>query len=585
MNFHVRRNTGVATYTTNDARIVLLQRAFLIFGCIMIAKLFFFQVVHADFYNALASDQHEIYKTLFPSRGEIFVHDTSSLTGDDALYSIATNKEYSTIYAQPRFITDPQKVADTLAPVLGVLPPELMSKLDKPQDPYEVLIRKVEDDVVDRVMALGIEGIKVQKETYRFYPEGDITSALTGFVSAADNKKVGQYSLEGYFNEELTGVAGALRSEKDVSGRWISSTAKSFKPAVDGSDIILTIDKNIQYFTCSTLYKRAEEYQATSATAIVADPFTGKIMAMCSYPTYDPNEYSKVEDIRAYNNTAIYEAYEPGSIFKPITMAAALDMGAVTPSTTYIDNGEVKIDRFTIRNSDKKAHGKVDMVEVLNQSLNLGMIFTVQQLGVSNFKQYLENFGFGKKTGIMMNTESAGNISSLEKKGDIYSFTASFGQGITVTPLQMIQALSVLANGGYLIKPYVVEKVITNGNETVYESKAQKRVLDEKTSTLIGGMMGSVIKYGFGQKAQVPGYSIAGKTGTAQIPDFERGGYSTKVNHSFVGYGPIDNPAFVMIVKFEDPKNAGNFAESTAAPTFGEIAKDVLHYLRIPTDQ
>jgi cell division protein FtsI (penicillin-binding protein 3)/stage V sporulation protein D (sporulation-specific penicillin-binding protein) len=568
---------------SQDPRIVFLRNFFLVCGLLLVAKLFWFQGIQGAIYAALASDQHEIYKTLFPERGTIYLKDKNSLSHEEQLYPVATNKEYKTLYAQPKFITNPQATAQALAPILNISEEDLLVKLDKPNDPYEVLKRKLTDEEYAQLSGQVLEGIKFQNEEYRFYPEGDIGAHVLGFVGNVQEQRVGQYGIEGYFEEELRGAQGEVKSEKDLAGRWIASTAKSFSPAVDGADIVLTLDKNIQFQVCRILKEEAERYEAESGAVIVMHPFTGEIMAMCSYPSFNPNEYNLVESVDVYNNTGVFEAYEPGSIFKPITMAAALDTGVVSPSTTFVDNGEVKIDVYTIRNADKAAHGKVDMVEVLNQSLNTGMIFVVERLGITNFKRYVENFGFGEKTGIQLNVEGVGNINSLSKKGDIYAFTASFGQGITATPLQMVQAFAAIANGGFMVRPYIVDEIREEGEVVVTEPKVLAKILDQKTSTLLGGMLVSVVRNGQANRAQVPGYTIAGKTGTAQIPDFERGGYSNRTNHSFVGYGPVDNPAFVMIVKLENPKN-GVFSSSTAAPTFGRIATFLLDYLQIPPD-
>lgn len=584
MSAFAQRKKTATKRSLDQVRMVIIRNFFVVFAVVIIGKLFMLQVMQGSFYIALASGQHEIYKTLFPQRGEIFVEERSSVQEESLLYPLATNKDFKTVYAQPKFISNPLVVAEALAPILQTTPEELMVKLDKPDDPYEVLARKLTDEQYYAIDALKIEGIKFQNENLRYYPEGQYSGHVTGFVGISNDQRVGQYGIEGNFEEILKGVQGSVQSEKDMYGRWIASTAKDYQPAQDGADIVLTLDKNIQYNACRILAEQAEQYEADSATVIIMDPFTGAIMAMCSYPVFDPNEYNKVADIKTYNNTGIFEAYEPGSIFKPITMAAALDMKAVTPQTEFVDNGEVKIDRFTIRNADKKAHGKVSMIDVLDKSLNTGMIFVVQKLGNDAFRRYVENFGFGKRTGVELPSEAGGNISSLSKKGDIYAYTGSFGQGITATPLQMVQAFAVLANGGFLVKPHIVKEIQYEDESVITDAKVLSKVIEPRTSLLIGGMLASVVQQGQAKAADVPGYTVAGKTGTAQIPDFERGGYSTKTNHSFVGYAPLDNPAFVMIVKFENPK-VGSFSASTAAPTFSRIAKYVLQYLQVPPDE
>lgn len=568
----------------SDGRIEVIRWFFILFGASIILRLFFLQIISGDFYTALASGQHEIYKTLFPQRGEILVEDNNIVTGNKSFYPLATNKEYKTVYAQPRYLANFEETAKLLSPILEMSEDDLKSKLNKPNDPYEVLKRKISDETVAKISALNIEGIKFQDEVYRFYPEGSFGAHVLGFVASRDDQKIGQYGIEGYFENILKGKPGILHSEKDLSGRWISSTQKNYTPAVNGSDVVLTIDKTIQYFACKTLSTNAKKFQADSASLVIMDPFTGAIVAMCSYPDFDPNEYNKVDSVEVYNNSAIFEPYEIGSVFKPITMAGALDLGYITPETTYVDTGEVKVDRFTIRNHDKKAHGQINMIEVLNQSLNTGTIFVIDKMGKANFKRYVEAFGFGELTGINIETEMAGNISSLEKKSDIYHYTDSFGQGITATPLQMVQAFGAIANGGFLMRPYIV-KEIRDGDDvtTTIEPKVIRKVIEKKTSTILGGMMAAVVTQGTGKVAGVKGYTIAGKTGTAQIPDYEKGGYSTRTNQSFIGFGPLDDPRFVMMIKYEDPK--ASTSGGTATATFSQVAEFMLDYWHVPPEE
>jgi len=577
-----------------EPRLKIVTWGFLIFAILVGVRLFDFQILKFDFYYALASDQHEIYRKLFPERGSIFLKDKagSILTKQESLYPIAINKDYNLVYAQPKFIEDePEDIADKLAPILE--PDEekqegfkngLIVQLSKSDDPYEPLRHRVEDSQLEMIENLNITGIKSIKETFRYYPEKNIGSNVLGFVSfrGDDEVKKGQYGIEGYFNEELSGQQGEVKSESDISGRFISISDKSFVRAKDGADIVLTLDKTVQYEVCAQLNQHAETIEAEGAAAVVMDPQTGEIIAMCSYPDFDPNQYNQVENQRDYNNRAVFEAYEIGSIFKPITMAAGLDLGILTPETTYIDDGFVKIDEFTIRNSDKEAHGKNTMTQVLEKSLNTGTIFAVREIGQRNFRKYVEKFGFGERTGLQLDTEVAGNISSLKKKGEIYAATGSFGQGITATPLQMVQAFSAIANGGKLVKPYIVEEVRQFDGTVIKTNRPRpKQIISSKTSTLLTGMMVSVVKNGQGKNASVPGYYIAGKTGTAQIA--EGGVYSNKTNHSFIGFGPIKNPKFVMIIRFENPKK-GSYSSVTTAPLFSRMAKFILDYYHVVPD-
>ncbi|MEK7167604.1 MAG: penicillin-binding protein 2, partial [Patescibacteria group bacterium] len=357
----------------------------------------------------------------------------------------------------------------------------------------------------------------------------------------------------------------------------------SLKEKVDGSDLILTLDRAIQFKACQAIADGVKKYEAEAGAAIVINPKTGGILAMCGAPDYDPDDYGNVEDISIYNNTGIFQAYEPGSIFKPITMAAALDLGKLEPETTYEDPGFVQYGPYKIKNFADKVYGKSTMVEVLDNSINTGAIFAMNQIGKQAFTQYVKDFGFGKSTGIELDTESPGVVSNLDLKGDIYAATASFGQGIMATPLQMVRAYSVFANAGKMVKPYIVSQIISpEGEVESFSPQEAGQIVSPKTAMVLGGMLVSVVENGHAKRAAVSGYRVAGKTGTAQVAS-SYGGYSGNVNVSFVGYAPFSDPKFAMIVVFYKPKNSQEAAISSA-PVFADIAKFILQYYNVPHD-
>ncbi|MDD5291368.1 MAG: penicillin-binding protein 2, partial [Patescibacteria group bacterium] len=329
---------------------------------------------------------------------------------------------------------------------------------------------------------------------------------------------------------------------------------------------------------------------ADGGSIIVMDPKTGAVIAMCSYPDFDPNNYDQVKDINIFNNPAIFAQYEPGSVFKPITMAAALDQGKVTPETTYKDEGQVMITGWPkpIKNSDFDSfggHGEVNMTSVLENSLNTGAIFAMQQTGADVFANYVKNFGFGENTGIELSGEASGDIRNLTvaKIKPIDAAVASFGQGISVTPIQLVGAYAAIANGGILMKPYIVKEIDhPDGTKDITEPKEIRRVISEKAATLLGGMLVNVVEEGHGKKAGVKGYYVAGKTGTAQVPKKDGLGYQSGVNiGSFAGFAPADDPQFAMLVRIDHPRDV-SWAESSAAPLFGEIAEFLLQYYQVP---
>ncbi len=570
--------------STVDGRLVLFRAVILLFLCAIAARLFVLQVLTHDFYAALASDQHSIFERLFPARGAIYLSDPKS---EDGRFPAAVNKSLSLVYSDNRAVDDPAATARQLAPLLEMEESELLGRLADRTDPYEPLKRKVPENVADRVRALELPGIGFAREQYRFYPDNSASGQVVGFVGSRENgEKVGRYGIEGRWNQELTGEQGYLAAEKDPVGRWIGSAERNFRPAVDGAELTLTIDRNIQYVVCEKLKAAVARHGASGGTVVIMDPRTGAVIAMCSAPDFDPNDFSAAVDMGVYNNPAIFYSYEPGSIFKPVTMAAALDAGKVLPNTVYHDEGQMVIGPFTIRNSDGKANGWQTMTQVLEKSLNTGAIFAARQLGNEDFLKYVENFGFGRPTGIELDSETGGNISSLRKSGDIWSATGSFGQGISVTPLQVVAAYGALANGGKLMRPYVVAEVRRGGGEAVRtEPTVVRQVITKRASTLIGGMLVNVVESGHGARAGVPGYYVAGKTGTAQIARGDGQGYEPDAFiGSFVGYAPVDDPAFVMLTKIDRPQDV-KFAESSAAPLFGDIAGFLLQYMRIPPDR
>ena len=352
-------------------------------------------------------------------------------------------------------------------------------------------------------------------------------------------------------------------------------------PAENGVNLILTIDKSIQFKAETVLKEAVTKHGADSGSVIVADPKTGAILAMAGYPDFNPNEYNKVEEPKTYLNEGTVGAYESGSVFKPITMAMAINEGKVGADTIYEDTGSVEIDDYTIRNSDLKAHGRQTMTQVLDESLNTGAIFAKEQIGNEKFYEYVQKFGFGKSTGIEL-LEHKGNLDNLKANIKVNYHTASFGQGISVTPIQLIQAFSALANQGKMMKPYIVKaKVYPDGKTEETQSHIVGEIVSEKTANIIAAMLVSVVENGHGKRAGVKGYYIAGKTGTAQVPRKDGKGYEEGNNiGTFIGFGPVEDPKFLMLVRVNHPRDV-SFAESTAAPAFGQIAQFILNYFNI----
>lgn len=561
------------------SRLSFIRLGFFLAGLLIIGQLFRVQVLAHDFYSALAEGQHDLFRQLFPERGRIYARDGDSA---DQTFLLATNRKLNLLYAEPYMIKNDAAFAHALAPILGVDEIDLRGKIADHAEHYHVLAHKLDDDTRAKIEALGLDGLGFSEEDLRFYPEGTAGAQMLGFVGQSASGKSGRYGIEGWYDAELTGDQGYLESQKDSVGRLIAVGDHTLKAAKDGSDIVLTIDRTIEYVACQKLEAAVKAHQADRGSLVILDPKTGAVIAMCNAPAFDPNDYGKIDSVDVYNNTAIFDAYEPGSVFKTITMAAALDLGKITPDTTFDDPGEVKIGNFTIRNADLKAHGVVTMTDILAQSLNTGIDYVVGKVGPTAFLKYARDFGFGEKTGITLQSESAGDISQLERKGDIWSATGAFGQGVTATVLQLASAYGAIADHGMMMKPYVVDEIRkSDGQVVTTKPQAVRQVVTARTADLLTGMLVAVVERGEGHRAAVPGYWVGGKTGTAQIPNKNGPGYEVGPTiGTFVGFSPVDDPKFVMAVRIDRPKDV-QYAESSAAPLFGDIAKFLMDYYRI----
>ncbi len=543
------------------------------------------QVVKAKYFQTMAEDQRGRRSKLTPSRGEIKVSDKFSTEP----YAVATNIEKKLVFVDPRAVVNPEEVAKLLAPIIGLEEKEIVEKISDKSKKYVPLKKQLTEDQENKIADLNLAGVAFDVETVRLYPEKSFLSQVLGFVGYKENDRVGLYGLESYFEKQLKGVPGSLEEEKDTTGAWIFGSKRNFVPAIDGENILLTIDKSIQFQAERVIKDAVTKNEADSGTVTIMNPKSGAILAMANFynsdPDYDPNQYNKAKDPAVYNNLATVGSYEPGSIFKPLTMAAAINEGKVGPDTTYTDTGSIEIDDYTIKNSDEKAHGVQNMTQVLEESLNTGAIYAKEQIGNAKFLQYIKKFGFGKDTGIEL-PEQAGTLNNLSGNIKVNFHTASFGQGLSVTPIQMMQAYGALANHGKMMRPYIVQSRITpDGNATDTVPEEVTEVVSEKTANTVSAMLVNVVENGHGKRAGVPGYYIAGKTGTAQVPRKDGKGYEENNNiGSFIGYGPVEDPKFVMLVRVNHPRTV-KYAETTAAPAFGELAQYILNYYNIPPNR
>ncbi len=570
-------------------RIQVVKLIFLLLTSIVSVRLFMIMIMQHGLYTALASNSHEVFAELTPERGLLYLENK-----DGKLTPLALNRDKFIVFADTRGYTDPKtslEVAEALALFFGYEDErkfQVLEQLQKPDDGYEQIEKNISEDIKAKLEELKLPGIHFTRFRERYYPEGVLAASVVGFVGKNEKgESVGRYGVEGYWNEVVGGAGGVLEGIRSATGAWIPLAGRSFEQAVDGANLVLTLDRTVQYEVCERLRDAVATYGAQSGSLVIMDPMTGSLTAMCSVPDFNPNEYNKVENISVYNNLSIFEAYEPGSVFKPITMAAALDTGDVKPDDYFYDSGSVDANcTKPIQNAENRSYKDQDMSGILEYSINTGVVHIVKKLGKEDFRNYVEKFGFGTKTGIELDSEVAGTIAALSKnKGDsidCYTATASFGQGITVTPLQMVTAFSALANGGKLMKPYIVKRVeYANGKVEDVRPIEVRQVVSKHTADTVAAMMVRVVDFSEGKRGQVPGYYIAGKTGTAQIAG--PGGYSAETNHSFIGFGPVDNPRFVTLIRLEKPQRS--YANITAAPLFAEITKFLMSYYHIPPER
>lgn len=545
------------------------------------ARLYFIQVQSAPYYLKQAqANQSSAAKEQVFQRGEIFMEGELG-----NLVPLAINKKWYEVYAVPQKIK-PDKVEELskkLALILGMKPETILQRLNKPNDPYEPLKDGLTEQEVEALRAqVDSPGIQIAARWGRFYPLQELAAHTVGFVGFKDNQRQGQYGLEEYWDEELSGRPTLLRGTFDAFGHFIHWAAGSLTGVRQGADLILSLDANISLAAQDILKKLVKKWDAVSGQIVVIDPRTGFLKAMVAYPSFDPNRYSQYP-LKSYLSPFYQLSFEPGSVFKPITFAAALEVGAISPNETFQDPGQVKIGGKTIRNFDGRSHGTVTMTRVLELSLNTGAIYVQNKIGPQVFKNYLKKFGFGKKTGIRLAGEVGGDISNLDTGRPINFATASFGQGISVTELQLVQAMSAIANGGYLYRPKLVRQIrFPDGSKKDFQPEKLEKVISSKTASQLTAMLVSVVENGFGRKASIPGYWVAGKTGTAQVARPDAPGYlEGKTIHTFLGFAPAYDPVFLALIKLDEPKGI-RFASDSVAPAFAELGKFILNYYQIP---
>lgn len=552
---------------------------------LVVARLFFLQIVSGDYYQVLAARQHNYSTELAPRRGSIYIQNK-----EGEPMAVAGIKEGYDVFVNPKMLNDKKTDLNTLyGQIAGIVMIDrdyFMGRLAKKDDPYEVIVSHVDSEPAEKIKNLNIEGVGIAPTEWRYYPAGSTASQVVGFVGYNGDKLEGRYGIERYFDNQLSGKGGYAQGVRSAQGFLIDLGKRIFEAPEEGNDIVLTLNIDAQLFLEKALSDAKEKWHAESAGGIVIEPATGKILAMAALPNFDPNNYQTTKNINAFMNPLTEKVYEIGSVFKPLTLAAAIDRGAITPETKYHDYGFLVLNGRRIANYDGKGRGDVDMQKVLDESLNTGAVFAMQQLGKKNFYDYMVNYGVDEKTGIELPDEVVGNMSNLDTERDIEYATAAYGQGISVTALGAARAFSALANGGVIMKPYIVDRIVRPGQpDDMTKPEEVRRVLKPETSETISRMLVRVVDEALaGGTVRDPHYTMAAKTGTAFIPKAGGGGYSEEMVHTFFGYAPGFDPKFLIFLYLEKPQGV-RYASQSLTATFISTIHFLLNYYQIPPDR
>ena len=518
----------------------------------------------------IARKQHHGTSTLLPRRGKIFDRNGKEL---------AVNIDVKSVYANPKKVTNPSETAKILSEKLNLSQKKILDRVSS--DKSFVWIKRLADsESVEELQNLDITGLGYIPEPKRIYPNGHLMGQVIGIT---DIDSIGIEGIEYRYDRLLTGKTRKITLKRDARGHKILNDPSEIQEIdqykTSGHDIVLTIDSQIQHIVERQLKEGIEEVGGEKGMAIIMNPETGEVLAMASYPFLDPNNFSKFPEVNR-RNLPMWYAHEPGSTMKVFLASSALDDKKVNPNSKFnCENGRRRIGSAVIR--DIKPRGTLTVAEIVKYSSNIGASKIGELLGRDKYYKYLNKFGFGKKTGIGLPGESSGLLAAPRKWGPIELATISFGQGISVTSLQLVTALSAIANGGYLMKPYVIEKIVGPDGNVIEQNSPEvvTRVISYDTSYQMKQIMQGVVENGTGKKAQIPGFSVAGKTGTAQIPNPKSGGYySDRYIASFIGFAPVEDPEIVMVVVVEAPGEK-TYGGSVAAPIFKQIAEKVLFHM------
>jgi len=550
-------------------RAVIISTAVFFGFVLVIVRLADLMLLDHERLAARARNQHQAKQDLRVERGKIY---------DRRGRELAVNLEVLSAYCNPQEVASPEQEAKEFSRVTGESYRKVLSRM-KADRSFVWLKRKLDYKEADALRSLGLQGVDFLPEFRRYYPKGSMASHLLGFVGI-DNQPL--EGLELSFEESLRGWEETVPVERDARGRTLSSGIEVEK---GGNSVVLTIDEGLQYVVEKALNEAMQKWEARSATAIMMNPYTGEILAMSNRPTYDLNN-PLATSVSSRRNRAITDSYEPGSTFKLITAAAALEEGVVRLDTKFdTSKGFIRVGRKAIW--DIHNNGVITFAEVIRKSSNVGTVMAGQRLEKDVLHKYIMKFGFGGKTGVDLQGESAGMVRPVKEWSDTSQAAMSIGYEVAVTPLQLLRAYSAVANGGMLVTPYVVSRVVSPEGELIrrFKPAGKKRAISPAKADMLKSVLVSVTQSGgTALEASVDGNLVAGKTGTTRLIDPETGSYSRqKYASSFVGFVPADEPRVALIVVVYEPKGK-YYGGQVAAPVFGRIAEQTLSYLNVPRD-
>lgn len=553
---------------TGRQRIILIA-IFLGFGFIIL-RLSYWQIIKGEYLTNLGLSQYGAIVNIPAQRGEIKTSDG---------FPLATNKISYLMFANPKAVSDKSKTIKLISQYLDIDKASVSASLAR--DKFWVpLVRGIDIGTKEKLDFLKLPGVGFEKDYARFYPEASMAAQIIGFVGKDEvgNDK-GYFGIEGFYDRLLKGKNGKMLQVHDVFGRPILSQITTTS-GIDGSSITLSIQRPIQYMAERRLKEGIEAYGASGGMVGIMNPKTGEILAMASYPSFDPRKYTEFS-ADTYKNPFISNTYEPGSTFKPVVMSSALEEGVVKPQTKCpVCQGPVSIGGYVIHTWNDKYNKDTNMVEVIQHSDNTGMVFVGQKLGLPKMLSFLGKFGIGETTGIDLQGEVSPTLKPENSWYPVDLATASFGQGISVTAMELLSGVSAIANDGKRMEPHVVSSIETPSGETIkIQPKILSTPISSKTAKVMAEIMVNAVEKGEASWTKLKGYRIAGKTGTASIPI--KGHYDpNKTIASFVGFGPSSDPKFVMLVVLDKPTTSIYGAE-TAAPIFFSIARDILNFYNI----